>query len=221
VALRCDQLAQRTRLIEARDCGPAFPHDLHREVLYEALPADARARLHARVGAHLADTYGQGAPDMAAELGFHFAAGRDPERAVRFLRLAGERAFGRNAHAEGIRHLRAALSVAERLAPGSERTRSEVELLSSLGQALVATGGWSAPEAEEALLRACSLAGRLPDNEPQVSVLLALATLYELRGEFTRSHAMAQECRRLVPNGAAESELECSELLLAPTAVVS
>ncbi len=66
-----------------------------------------------------------------------------------------------------------------------------------------------------------SLAGRLPDNEPQVSVLLALATLYELRGEFTRSYAMAQECRRLVPNGAAESELECSELLLAPTAVVS
>ena len=150
---------------------------------------------------------------MAAELGFHFVAGRDPERAVRFLRLAAERAFGRNAHAEGIRHLRAALDAAAELEAGTERTRSEVELLSSLGQALVATGGWSAAEAEDALLRARALAARLSDNEPLVSVLLALATLYELRGEFTRANAMARECEQLVPSGTAGHELESSELL--------
>ena len=153
VATRCAELARRTRLIERSDGGHAFQHDLHREVLYELLPADARVRLHARVGAHLADSYGLAASAMAAELGFHFVAGRDPERAVRFLRLAAERAFGRNAHAEGIRHLRAALDAAADLEAGTERTRSEVELLSSLGQALVATGGWSATEAEDALLR--------------------------------------------------------------------
>ena len=210
---RCAELAERTRLIERRDVGHAFPHDLHREVLYELLPADVRARLHARVGAHLAGTYGPSAPDRADELGFHFMAGRDPERAVRFLRMAAERAFGRNAHAEGIRHLRTALEAADDLAPGSERMRSEVELLSSLGQALVATGGWSAPEAEEALLRARELAGRLSDNEPLVSVLLALATLYELRGEFSRAHDMAVECQQLAPSGMDEHELESSELL--------
>jgi tetratricopeptide (TPR) repeat protein len=150
---------------------------------------------------------------MAAELGFHFLAGREPERAVRWLRLAAERAFGRNAHVEGIRHLRAALDAASALEVGTERTRWEVELLSSLGQALVATGGWSATEAEDALLRARGLAARLSDNEPLVSVLLALATLYELRGEFTRASAMAQECERLAPSGNAEHELESAELL--------
>ena len=213
VAARCDDLARRTRLIERRDGGHAFPHDLHREVLYELLPPDARARLHARVGAHLADSYGPAASGMAAELGFHFVAGRDPERAVRFLRLAAERAFGRNAHAEGIRHLRAALEAAGELETGTERTRSEVELLSSLGQALVATGGWSAAEAEDALLRARALAARLSDNEPLVSVLLALATLYELRGEFNRANAMALECEQVAPSGSSEHELESSELL--------
>ena len=144
----------RTRLIERRDGGHAFPHDLHREVLYELLPADARARGCTRASAPTSPTPTAEAPDMAAELGFHFVAGRDPERAVRFLRLAAERAFARNAHAEGIRHLRAALDAAARLADGLGRTRAEVELLSSLGQALVATGGWSAAEAEESLLRA-------------------------------------------------------------------
>ena len=213
VAARCDELARRTRLIEQREDGHGFPHDLHREVLYELLAPDARARLHARVGAHLADSYGAAAAGMAAELGFHFVAGRDPERAVRFLHLAAERAFGRNAHAEGIRHLRAALDAAAGLEAGSERTRSEVELLSSLGQALVATGGWSAAEAEESLLRARALAARLSDNEPLVSVLLALATLYELRGEFGQANAMARECEELAPSGSAEHELESSELL--------
>jgi tetratricopeptide (TPR) repeat protein len=213
VEARCAALAQRTPLIEQRDGGHGFPHDLHREVLYELLPPDARARLHARVGAHLAETYGRAAPDMAAELGFHFLAGRDPERAVRFLRIAAERALGRNAHAEGIRHLRAALDAAANLEASRERTRAEVELLSSLGQALVATGGWSAAEAEDALLRARELAARLSDNEPLVSVLLALATLYEMRGEFGRAQHMAQECRRLAPSGQDDHELESTELL--------
>ena len=77
----------------------------------------------------------------------------------------------------------------------------------------MATGGWSAAEAEEALLRARSLAARLSDNEPLVSVLLALATLYELRGEFSRAQDMAQECQRLAPSGLDEHELESSELL--------
>ena len=213
VATRCAELARRTRLIERRDGGHGFPHDLYREVLYELLPPDARARLHARVGAHLADSYGHAATGMAAELGFHFLAGRDPERAVRWLRLAAERAFRRNAHNEGIRHLRAALDAAAALDEGSERTRSEVELFSSLGQALVATGGWSATEAEDALLRARGLAERLSDNEPLVSVLLALATLYELRGEFTRASDMARECEQLAPSGSSEHELESAELL--------
>ena len=213
VEARCGALADRTPLIERRDDGLRFPHDLHREVLYELLPTDARARLHARVGAHLAETYGPAAAELAAELGFHFMAGRDPERALRFLRIAAERALGRNAHAEGIRHLRAALDAAAALTDGSERTRTEVELLSSLGQALVATGGWSAEEAEASLLRARDLAARLSDNEPLVSVLLALSTLYELRGEFGRAHAMADECQRLAPSGQDEHALESTELL--------
>jgi DNA-binding SARP family transcriptional activator len=211
VAARCAALARSTTLIEPRDGGHGFGHDLHREVLYELLPPDARVRLHARVGAHLADAYGPAANDQAAELGFHFMAGRDPERAARFLRLAAERAFSRNAYPEGIRHLRSALDATDELDAGSERTRAEIELLSSLGQALVATGGWSAGEAEQALLRARGLAARLSDNEPLVSVLLALATLYELRGEMGRAEDMALECRRLAPGGA--SELESSELL--------
>jgi DNA-binding SARP family transcriptional activator len=212
VELRCGELARRTRLIEHDEEGHAFPHDLHREVLYGLLPADARAQLHARVGEHLAETEGE-VPERAAELGFHFLAGRDAERAVRFLRLAAERALTRNAHAEGIRHLRAALGAALEVTDDAERIRAEVELLSSLGQALVATDGWSAPEAEASLQRARELAALLADNEPLLAVLLALGTLYELRGEFSRAHEMAEEFQRIAPPGLRDQQLESAELL--------
>ena len=143
-------------------------------------------------------------PDMAAELGFHFVAGRDPERAVRLpaaRRGAGVRRATR--YAEGIRHLRAALDAAAR---ARRRARSARAPRSSCcprsARRCVATGGWSAAEAEDALLRARERSRRLSDNEPLVSVLLALATLYELRGEFSRAHEMA----RGVPGAGAERE---------------
>jgi tetratricopeptide (TPR) repeat protein len=53
----------------------------------------------------------------------------------------------------------------------------------------------------------------MSDNEPLVSVLLALATLYEMRGEFGRAQHMAQECQRLAPSGQDDHELESTELL--------
>ena len=44
-------------------------------------------------------------------------------------------------------------------------------------------------------------------------MLLALATLYELRGELARAHEMASECERIAPRGDAEHALESTELL--------
>jgi tetratricopeptide (TPR) repeat protein len=209
VAARCLALADRRALIELRPEGRfGFTHDLHREVLYDRLAPDRRAALHRRIGAALELV---GAP--AAEVAAHFVAGRDPEPAVRFLELAAHQAFARTAHAEGIRLLRTALQEASDLPPGAERTRTEVELLSSLGQAQVATGGWSAPEAEHALLRARDLAERLDDNEPLVALLLALATLYEVRGQFAVAGDTLDAAARLTPDGTRERRLEWHELV--------
>jgi DNA-binding SARP family transcriptional activator len=206
----CDSLVRRTSLVEAREGGYAFTHDLLREVLYDHVPERRRTHLHSRIGAYLEEAYGSRAPDLAGELAHHFVEGRDPAGAVRFLRLAADRAFARSAHAEGVDHVRSALRAAERLSAGLARTREEVELLSQLGQGLVAVGGWSSPEAEEALLLARRLAGQLHDNEPLESVLLALATLYEVRGEFARAQEVTEEYTQLGP---AERRLEVQDLL--------
>src|SRR4051794_11820854 len=208
-AARCLALADRRAMVELRTEGRfGFTHDVHREVLYDRQAPERRASLHRRIGAALES---QGAP--AAEVAAHFVAGRAAEPAVRFLHLAAHQAFARTAHAEGIRHLRTALQQASALPPGAERIRTEVELLSSLGQAQVATGGWSAPEAEEALLRARELAERLDDNEPLMALLLALATLYEVRGEFGVAGDTLEAAALLTPDGAHERRLEWRDLV--------
>jgi DNA-binding SARP family transcriptional activator len=211
VAARAAGLA----LLEPREDGGrcAFVHDLHRELLYERIPADRRAELHARAGAHLEAAAGPALREAAAELAAHFVRARSPARAVRFLKLAAEQALARSAHAEGVAHLRAALGAAAELEEGPERTRGEVELLSMLGQAQVATGGWSDPGAEAALSSARELAAQLADNEPLVSVLLALATLYEVRGDYEACRVATDEYLALAPGGPPGRRLESHELL--------
>ena len=209
VAARCAALAERRALVERRADGRLqFAHDLHREVLYDRLEPERKIALHRAIGAQRERA---GAPP--AELATHFVAGRDHGRAVRFLELAAHQAFARSSHREGIRHLRVALDEAGALPAGPERTRVEVELLSSLGQAQVAMGGWSAPAAEEALLRARETAERLDDNEPMLALLLALATLYEVRGQFGAAGDTLAAAARLTPDGAHEQRLEWRDLV--------
>jgi DNA-binding SARP family transcriptional activator len=212
IAARCATLARTTRLIERRADGYAFAHGLDREVLYELVPEERRAALHRRIGALLEARYGARAPELAAELAHHFVEGRDPARAVRFLALAAGRSLSRSAYAEGTRQLRAALAAAGRLEAGFERTRWEVELLSQLAHALVATEGWGSAGAEAALTDARGRAELLTDREPLAAVLYALATMYEVRGDLERSSALSIEYLR-EGSDADERRIEAQELL--------
>jgi DNA-binding SARP family transcriptional activator len=212
IAARCATLARTTRLIERRADGYAFAHGLDREVLYELVPEERRAALHSRIGELLEARYGARAPELAAELAHHFVQGRDPARAVKFLALAAGRSLSRSAYAEGVRQLRAALAAAGGLEAGIERTRWEVELLSQLAHALVATEGWGSAGAEAALTDARGRAELLTDREPLAAVLYALATMYEVRGDVERSSALSTEYLR-EGSDADERRIEAQELL--------
>ena len=222
IEARAVRLADRGRLLDRdrsaeRQGGVAerfrFRHELYQEVVYDQLPAGLRAALHRRIGMGLERDHANRAAESAAALAVHFVRGQDPDRAVRYLELAARESLDRGAYEDAVGHLDAALGVLAPLPASRERSRDELELRSALGQALVVTKGWSAPEAEQALLRARALATELGDNEPIVTVLLALATVYEVRGDVARARELAEERVRLVPDAPARHELESNELL--------
>jgi len=102
-----------------------FAHALYQNAFYEELVSGRRAQLHSRAGEQLLVHYGGHTPRIAAQLAMHFERGRNWERAIEFLILAGANASSRQANAQAEEHYTHALSLAGKLPPES---RAETEL---------------------------------------------------------------------------------------------
>jgi DNA-binding winged helix-turn-helix (wHTH) protein/predicted ATPase len=217
---RCAALARQGRLLVP--AGPAawadgtvsagfrFAHDLHREVLYDRIPAGRRARLHGAVAAALERAYGPAAPEHAADLATRFLQARDHPRAVRYLQAAADQALGRSALGEAVAHLEVLLGTLPRLPEGTERDLAELAARLSLGPALIATRGFASPEVEACYGRARELAAAL-DRPHELSLALhGLAAVAEFRGRNHRSEALLLEVLGI---GDPELILEAHELL--------
>jgi DNA-binding winged helix-turn-helix (wHTH) protein/predicted ATPase len=204
---RCAELAREgslLRWLEPRELPDgtvtaafAFTHELHRQVIYEGLPAGRRTRLHRDVAVRLELAYGTRASEHAAELAGHFVQGRLHEPAIRHLRLSAEQALRRGAPDEAVRELRAALDLLAGAPEPPERERSEMELLGVLAGALTAREGWASAEAERAYRRALELARELGDERSRAALLYGLAGLHEYRGQYRASETLLDEALRL------------------------
>jgi class 3 adenylate cyclase/predicted ATPase len=134
-----------------------FKHALVQDAAYSTLLRTRRQELHARIAAAL--ELGQSvAPEMLAH---HFGEAGEAKKSADHWLEAGRRALRRSANTEAITHLTKGLTALAGLPKSKEVARSELELELSLGPAVSATRGWSAPEAERAYRRAELLAKEL------------------------------------------------------------
>ena len=79
------------------------------------------------------------AQESASELAFHFAAGKNCSKSLKYLRLAAANATRRYAGVEAAALLTDALKFTARL-PRTERIRTELEILNDLGTAYLVSG---------------------------------------------------------------------------------
>ncbi len=225
IEVRCAELAAAGHLVLAagEERWPdgtvaaryRFSHDLPREVLYDDMPASLRAEAHGRVGRRLEQAYRSKPKEIAATVAEHFVLAGDALLAAASLRLAAEQALERLAHQEALEHLTTGLAMLEQLPEGLERWSVEVELQPMLAAAHVASGGWSAPEAEAAFVRGRELAERMGRSDELGWALFRLGSLYEVRGEYERSEALLGEALVVSGSGAAAGLLTDSHARLA------
>ena len=225
VDLRSDALAHAGRFIEraGEELWPdgtlatryRFAHDLYREVLYDRLPSGKRSQTHSRIGLRLETAYQEQPREIAAAVAEHFVRAGDAERAAVSLRLAAEQALERLAHKEALEHLTTGLDMLKRLPEGDDRWSKELPLQSMLGAALIATRGWSEPEAETAFLRAQELAELLDRGDELGWALFSLGTIYEVRGEYERSDPVLEQALALSGPTASNALLTDSHQVLA------
>jgi DNA-binding SARP family transcriptional activator len=147
-----------------------FAHGLVRDALYEELPLGRRARTHRQIGEAL-EPLDPSRPHRVAELSHHFYEGAQSgaaDKALHYLRLAGDRALTALAYEEADRLYRRALEVVEMVEPVDERTRCD--LLLGLGEATMRAG--DGRRAKDSFWRAATIARleRLPDRLARAAI---------------------------------------------------
>ncbi|HEU4370622.1 MAG TPA: AAA family ATPase [Methylomirabilota bacterium] len=168
-----------------------FRHALYQEVVYERVPAARRGELHRRIGERLEAGLRERAVEAATELAMHFERGRDPRRAIQYLRVAGEIATQRSAAREAVAHLTRALDLLRGQPDTPERAEQEVALQIAFGGPLMALKGRGAPEVEQAYTRAQELCQRIGDTPQLFPVVWGLFLFRRSRGEIDRAHEFA------------------------------
>ncbi len=156
-----DEAARAGLIAEAEDEPDSwrFSHPLSRRVTAARLSRGRRARLHQRIGETLESRFGV----TPAELAHHFGAAASigaAEKAVRYERLAAERALGEVAAEVAVRHLRRALQLADRFGPRDQALRCE--LLLELADAHDRAGEYASRD--ERFAEAADAARRLSDR---------------------------------------------------------
>jgi DNA-binding winged helix-turn-helix (wHTH) protein/tetratricopeptide (TPR) repeat protein len=116
-----------------------FLHPLYQTVLYQRIGPGRRIRLHQRIGEQAEVVYGDRAGEIASELAMQFESARDYRRAVKYLRLAAERAVRCYANREAVDFLTRALECVAKLA-GEERLDAHLHVLEARGFVHRSTG---------------------------------------------------------------------------------
>jgi len=186
VDLLSGELEKRHQLVTAtgvrsvegrRRLGYRFRHIMIQQYVYASLDAVERVRLHERVGTALEELCREEIGEDAPRLARHFGEANRWDKAIRYHRIAAERARDTGAFAEAIAHFNHALALVGNLPESAERDRLELDLLAVRGTIYFGSTGLGLEEARRALQRAEELARRLGDR-PQW--LLALTGLFQL-----------------------------------------
>jgi predicted ATPase len=169
--------------------------------LYDSLDEVQRAHLHEAVGENLESLYADQKEAMAAissELARHYQEAGIAEKAIDYLRQAGERAVQLSAYQEAIAHLTRGLALLETLPDSGERAQQELALQLALGVALIGGGGTQAPEVRDTYIRARELCRNTGSRSQLCQVLGQLSMHHYARAEHQKARQMAEESLSLV-----------------------
>ena len=165
--LALDRLAE-AELLFCRGVPPQssylFKHALVRDAAESTLLRGARAKWHGQIAEAVETKFPEMIESQPEILALHYAKAGEAMKAARYWLDAGQRAAQRSANIEAIAHLRNGIEILQTSPETPERDRREVGLLLALGPALMATRGWSAPEAETVYRRARHLCELLGDD---------------------------------------------------------
>jgi class 3 adenylate cyclase/predicted ATPase len=178
---------------EPPDSTYIFKHALLQEAAYASVLRARRQQLHRRIAEALEDQFAELAEVQPQLMAHHLAQAGLPERAINYLRKAGQRANESSANAEAIGHLKLALELLQSLPDDPEHKRKALELQAMLAQAMIAGRGYAAHETREVLLVAKALTDEHTEVSQKCAILYGIWASYYVAGEVAMQQKAAAE----------------------------
>jgi urea ABC transporter urea binding protein len=174
-------------------CTYVFKHALLEDALYNALVKGKRLQFHRRIAEVLEARFPQTVATQPELLAHHCTEAGLTEKAVGYWLQAGLRSRERSAEIEAIGHLTRGLALLETLPESAERDVRELELLSPLGTAYIASRGYAAPEVGPVFRRARERCERVGQPPQLFALLLGIWEWHTVRSDLGLCMELAAE----------------------------
>jgi len=181
--------------IAMRDDAYDFAHDKLRDVVYQTLSPMRRRQLHRRAAQALEEEASASIEDtLSGQIASHYERAGLPVLAIQWYQKAAQTANQCCASQEALLHLDHALQLLDGIPTASGESKL-LELSIQLGRAplLLATHGYAAPEAEDALTRAWTICQEQSDIEQRFKVMWGLSRFYQIQPNFERGMEIAKQ----------------------------
>jgi predicted ATPase len=178
-----------------------FKHALTQEVVYNSVLIERRKAWHEQTGQAMEQLYKDNVEEHYSDLAHHYSRSGNTPKAMEYLKLAGQQAVQRSAHAEAITHLTTALKLLSTLPGTPACTQQELSLQMTLGPVLMAAKGYAAPEVGAVYDRARELCQQLGEIPQLFPVLFGLWVFHTVRAEHKTARELAGQLLPLAQSG--------------------
>ncbi len=183
----------RRRIIESRGASEYdFTHDRLCEVACAELTLVRRRYLHRRVARALAEVHAADIESWNGQIAAHFEQAGMAEEAIACYERAAGYARQRYAQTEAADLLRRALALCRQFPEAERHLLQELQLLATLGPALVTTAGYSAEEVGQTYHRALELSRRF-GNRHIFAILSGVWVFHIVRGDLEKARQFSLE----------------------------
>ena len=175
------------------DIEYTFKHALTQEVAYGSVLGERRALLHERIGAAIEANFAQSIDDHLGELAHHYGRSANRIKAIEYFERAARKALQRSAFSEAIDDATRGLALVSNGSTDPINLQRELELRSTLGDALSATRGYADQQVQATLERARALCVEAGDSARLFTVLIGLRWFFTFRLELSAARDIAQQ----------------------------
>jgi class 3 adenylate cyclase/predicted ATPase len=180
------------------NCTYIFKHALLEDALYNTLVKGKRQQFHGRIAETLEARFPQTTAMQPELVAHHLTEAGLAEAAIGYWLKAGLRSRQRSAENEAIGHLTRGLTLLGALDESPGRDARELELLTALGTAYIASRGYGAPEIGPVFGRARVLCERIGQSPQLVAILVGIWEWHFVRGEMRLCMELVAEAMELV-----------------------